>query len=320
MRFNSYVNSNGLTSELTTPLIDASTATTMRLTFFYKNPTGGNFEVLVSSDGGATYTSLENNLIGASAWTLKAYNITTHISANVKVKFKGTSNYGSGDAYIYLDGVNIEEIPAVAPTCSTITSPADGATNLMSSKVSWTTSVDAATGYKLSVGTAPGGTDVLNLFDVGSVTSYTIPTEPGTDYFVTVYPFNVYGTATGCSEISFTTCDALVPEFLEPFDTFLPSCWSNMQGGDLLTGPTATTGSRWVADGFKNVGTTGAIRAEIWTTGANSWVISPVVSIPAAGYELKFDAAATQYSSTNAPTTAWEADDFIQVLVTTEWY
>ena len=220
-------------------------------------------------------------------------------------------------ASVFIDDVTWEPVPTVAPTCSTITSPADGATNLMSSKVSWTTSVDA-TGYKLSVGTAPGGTDVLNLFDVGSVTSYTIPTEPGTDYFVTVYPFNVYGTATGCSEISFTTCDALVPEFLEPFDTFLPSCWSNMQGGDLLTGPTASTGSRWVADGFANAGTTGAIRAEIWTTGANSWVISPVVSIPAAGYELKFDAAATQYSSTNAPTTAWEADDFIQVLVTTD--
>src|SRR5690606_36634824 len=46
-------------------------------------------------------------------------------------------------------------------------------------------------------------------------------------------------------------------------------------------------------------------------------------SIPAAGCELKFDAAATQYASTNAPTTAREADDFIQVLVTTsdieEW-
>ena len=35
----------------------------------------------------------------------------------------------------------------------------------------------------------------------------------------------------------------------------------------------------WVVDGFANNGTTGAIRNEIWTTGANDWVISPVINI-----------------------------------------
>jgi hypothetical protein len=104
---------------------------------------------------------------------------------------------------------------------------------------------------------------------------------------------------------------------LEPFAVFLPTCWTNMFGGDLTTGPTASTGSGWVADGFANSGTTGAIRNEIWTTGANDWVISPVINIPTAGYELKFDAAAPQFASVNAPTNAWESDDFIEVLVST---
>jgi hypothetical protein len=111
---------------------------------------------------------------------------------------------------------------------------------------------------------------------------------------------------------------------LEPFATFLPTCWTNMFGGDITTGPTASTGSGWVADGFANVGTTGAIRNEIWTTGANDWVISPVINIPATGYELKFDAAATQFGSVAVPTNAWESDDYIEVLVaaggsTTNW-
>ena len=569
LRFNSYSNSNGSTSELTTPVLDATVASTLRLVFYFKNPTGGNFEVLVSSDGGNTYTSLENNLTGVTDWTLKTYNITSAISNNVRVKFKGTSNYGNGDAYIYLDGVVIEQIPTNAPNCSAIVTPTNGAINISSGKITWATNIDA-TGYKISAGTSAGTTNVLNMFDVGNVTNYTIPTDPGTTYYVTLFPYNANGTSTGCNEISFTTCDAfpvpfmegfnststtescwtvlnvnndtdawdlnyatspiegnqsamlftdgnagnnddwlispkitlngnqrvkfqrkvqsasepndfrmlvsttgvapadfttvilpltaysnnivetmtvslagisgnahiawhvpaggldgwrlyiddvvvedipnviptcstitspldnafnvmnstvtwtpsldaagykiyvgynsgttevlngvdtagltsysiptdsgttywvtVVPynatgaavgcseisfttcdllnaPFLEPFNTFLPACWSNMQGGDLASGPTSTGVSRWVADGFANVGTTGAIRAEIWTTGANSWVISPVVSIPATGYELKLDAAATQFGNANAPTNAWESDDYIQVLV-----
>lgn len=571
LRFDSYNNTNGLTSELTTPLIDATGATSLRVSFYFKNPTGGNFEVLVSSDGGTTYTSLENNLVGVANWTLKSYNITSSISDKIKVKFKGTSNYGNGDAYVYLDGVTIEPIPAAAPNCSAILIPANGAINVSSGKITWATNIDAA-GYKISVGTSSGATDVLNMFDVGSITNYTIATAPGTTYYVTVFPFNASGTATGCTEISFTTCDAftvpftegfnststtescwtvlnvnndtdawdmnyvtnpiegnqsamlytdgnggnnndwlispkitltgnqrvrfqrkmesnfepndfrmlvsttgvdpadftqvimpltsyanntaetmtvslagitgnihiawhvpaggldgwrlyiddvvvedipnviptcstittpvdaalnvtnsrvtwtasldaagykifagtapgatdvlngvntlgltsyvvptdpgstyfvkivpfnatgdavgcteisfttcdaLVPEFIETFSTFLPSCWQSADNGNLTTGPATFGASGWVADGFANAGTAGAIRYELWLASANDWVISPIVSIPVTGYELKFDAAATQYFGTTAPTTPWEADDVVEVLVST---
>jgi len=40
-------------------------------------------------------------------------------------------------------------------------------------------------------------------------------------------------------------------------------------------------------------------------------------TIPTTGYELKYDAVATQYASTNAPTTPWESDDTVEVLVST---
>ena len=104
---------------------------------------------------------------------------------------------------------------------------------------------------------------------------------------------------------------------LEPYNTFLPTCWLNMFGGDLTTGPTATTGSGWVADGFANNGTTGAINNNIFTIGANDWIVSPVINIPVSGYELKFDAAAVQFGATTAPTTPWGSDDSIEVLVST---
>ena len=218
---------------------------------------------------------------------------------------------------VLIDDVNWEPIPAVAPTCSTITSPTTGAINVANSVVTWTSSTDA-TGYYINAGfSGPGSTDVLNLEDVGNVLSYAIPTDPGTTYHVTVIPYNAFGQATGCMEINFTTCDGLTPDVLETFATFLPSCWQEADNGDLVSGPATFGAAGWFADGFGNVGTTGSIAYEIWLASANDWIISPVVSIPATGYELKFDAAATQWNTTAAPTTPWEADDFVQVLIST---
>lgn len=239
LRFDSWSNSNGNTSELTTPVIDASSVSSLRLKFYYKNPTGGNFEVLVSSDGGSTYTSLESGLTGTANWTLKSYVLTSYIGADLKVKFKGTSNYGSGDAYIYLDGVVLEEIPATVPNCVTVSSPLNGAINISNTTVTWSANVDA-TGYRISVGTSSGATDVLNNFDVGNVLSYYLAgLVPGSTYYVSVYPYNGFGQATGCTESNFTTCDE-VGDFVENFDgltatNLIPDCWSRVLSDGVST-------------------------------------------------------------------------------------
>lgn len=217
---------------------------------------------------------------------------------------------------IYIDDVTVEDIPAVAPSCVAITSPTTGAINVMNSIVTWASDLDA-TGYRISVGSSSGATDVLNNFDVGNVLSYSFPTDPGSTYYVTVFPYNTFGQATGCTEINFTTCDALSVPHLETFSTFLPSCWQAADNGNLTTGPATFGTSSWAADGFGNTSGTGAFKINIDFTGDNDWVISPVVNIPATGYELKFDAAVTQWNATVAPTTPWEADDFVEVLVST---
>ena len=85
------------------------------LRFWYKNPKGGDFSVYISTDGGQTHeTALATGLINASEWTEKTIDLSDYKGENnVVVVFKGTSNYGSNDARIYLDDVNIE----LAPTC-----------------------------------------------------------------------------------------------------------------------------------------------------------------------------------------------------------
>ncbi len=301
---------------LVSPVMNNLSAGTHRLRFFAKNGTATqDLEIGTMSDpaDASTFTVLQALDINTT-WTEYAVSFAGYTGTNTHFAFRrlSTSTYTS----VYLDNVVWEAIPTTPPACVAITSPADLAENVMSGTITWAASADA-TSYKITVGTTATGTDVLNLFDVGNVTTYNLVTEPGTTYYVTVYPVSQYGTSTGCTTISFTTCDALNAPVLETFDTFLPGCWSNRFGGDLTTGPAATGTSYWFGDGFANNGTTGAIRNNIDYLGSNDWVISPVINIPATGYELKFDAAAVQYGQTYAPDSAWEADDMIQVLVST---
>lgn len=121
VRFNSYTNTSGNTNMLKTPVLDLTQMERIpQLSFKYKNPTGGDFSVYISTDGGATYTTaLATGLIGAAEWTTEEIDIRDLAAYDqVVIVFKGTSNYGNGDAYIYLDDVTVGAgpIPCLPPT------------------------------------------------------------------------------------------------------------------------------------------------------------------------------------------------------------
>ena len=116
-RFDSYFNSNGNISLLNTVTFDFSAETSLELKFWWKNPSGGNFKVVLSTDGGSTYSvTLADNLTGVSDYEEKIIDLTAYCGGtnnNIVIGFEGTSNYGSGDAYIYLDKLSI----SAPPTC-----------------------------------------------------------------------------------------------------------------------------------------------------------------------------------------------------------
>ncbi len=93
------------------------------------------------------------------------------------------------------------------PSCVSVTSPTDGAIDVDENEdISWGNATGAPTGYLISIGTTPGGTDILNAFDAGLVNTY----DPGvlayaTTFYVTITSYNGNGNATGCTESSFTT-------------------------------------------------------------------------------------------------------------------
>ena len=79
--------------------------------FWYRNPTGGDFSVYLSTDGGNTYIeTLAANLPNQSEWTEVIIELDDYMGAqDVVIAFKGISNYGNGDAFIYLDDITITE-------------------------------------------------------------------------------------------------------------------------------------------------------------------------------------------------------------------
>ena len=133
LRFNSFWNSNNYTNFLKTPVLNLTQLTEPILSFTYKNPAGGEFSVYLSTDGGNTYmnTPIITALPNTTNWTEMTYNLSNMTNTdNVVIVFAATSNYGNGDAYIYLDDIfvgNVITCPkpynltATASTISSIT-------------------------------------------------------------------------------------------------------------------------------------------------------------------------------------------------------
>jgi len=95
----------------------------------------------------------------------------------------------------------------IIPVCTSYSFPEEGATDVqVDAGIAWA-STSLARGYKLSLGTTPGGTDILNNLDLGNVNQY----QPedflpcGENVFAKVTPYNLKGSAGNCPELSFST-------------------------------------------------------------------------------------------------------------------
>jgi len=144
---------------------------------------------------------------------------------------------------------------AVLPGCTQLISPENGATNVPLTPLLEWEPVAGATGYRVSIGSTPGGTDVLDnaLFFTNS--TLVLEFDPNQTFFITIVPFNDAGNAIGCTEESFSTLlgcgpflDADTGEFitLNPNLEF-PEVFSFCENADplILTAPPGADGYRW---------------------------------------------------------------------------
>lgn len=110
--------------------------------------------------------------------------------------------------------------PTTPPSCTTVSAPANAATGVsVTPTITWA-ATPITSSYVINMGTTPGGTNIMNGVDVGNVTSYAIlsstPLSYSTQYYVTVFPKNVIGQATGCTESTFTTLAMPCPTVSSP--------------------------------------------------------------------------------------------------------
>ena len=127
----------------------------------------------------------------------------TATTTNQYVAFK----HGLGGEYIYIniDNVVWEPIPSVVPGCvEDLNVTVNEDCGNFASLFEWT-AVDGADGYKVSLGTTSGGTDIINNQNVGNITAVTFTGDFNTTYYYTLTPYNTVGDAVGCAGGSFST-------------------------------------------------------------------------------------------------------------------
>lgn len=110
LRFDSYSNKYG-TNVLATPEIhiDAKAA---ELSFMVQNPKGGDLTIAVAKVGADKRDTLATGLTSISYWKDKTFDLTAYAGDTIQVFFMATSNWGTGDAYIYLDNVAVNYVLA----------------------------------------------------------------------------------------------------------------------------------------------------------------------------------------------------------------
>ena len=150
---------------------------------------------------------------------------TTHVFQNdfnqgeiVTVTITPFNEVGDALGACTSESFTIRPIP---PCINLVDSLNNGIEIPVTTDIAWNESLDAD-GYRISVGTSPNGTDIVNDEDVASLTSYTfaddLPSE--TLIYVTITPYNTSGDAVGCTSDSFET-EVIIPncsELSSPFN------------------------------------------------------------------------------------------------------
>ena len=167
----------------------------------------GTLTLEASTDDGLTWASIWS-LSGnqGNVWHLAQISLSAYAGQTVKFRFKGTTLGSTSEMAI--DMIRVFENGTLPPDCTTLTSPPPNSANIpVTAGLNWAAANLSPAGYRLDVGTSPGGTDVLNNFDAGNVTDYNPPGDFAqlSPVYVKIKPYNANGEATGCPEQNFTT-------------------------------------------------------------------------------------------------------------------
>ena len=200
---------------LISPQVQLTAGLGATLTFWAKgcDATYGaeKFKVLVSTTGTAVsdFTALSalTTTLSDATWHEYTYSLNAYAGQQVYIAIQTTSDDQFGFA---IDDFKVvtAPLPVVAPNCATQVAPADAATGigyLNPATLSWTAPATGETpaNYDVYFGTTANPATLL-INTTGTSTTAT-GLLPSTTYYWKVISKNSAGSATGCTEFSFTT-------------------------------------------------------------------------------------------------------------------
>ncbi len=317
LRFNSYSNSSNNTNILVTPAIELVKYVTF--SFYWKNPTGGECKVQISKDGGATKTTLLSEMTNVSDWTQYELDLSQFYGETVNIYFSATSNYGYGDAYLYLDDISIN----ILPTCRVVTDIHANVSDT-SAIISFNHTNEGAAFQVITANSAivpsridGAGLDMSKIISIDTVTS-PLDTVYGLDaqtkYYVYVrvlcddtdkseWASSDFTTACGAVDVPYTI------NFENELSNYAPSCWTVLKDGGSY--PYVYSGSSLSHGGNKSFAW-GASSTS--STQYRSWVSLPAINNSLSGLEMSFWIR----SVTESYTTSEQAHDSLIVGVMTD--
>jgi len=268
--------------------------------------------VMQSLDGGATWTTLHTWTVAnqpTNAGDAFSIDISTLTGSNVQFAFYATDGPvdDSEDYDFFIDNFKVRTIP----TCFEVGNLTAENVLANSADLSWSAGeleTSWQIEYALTGFTQGTGTYVLVNDSSYSLTALTAESE----YDVYVRSVCSVGDSSGWTgPISFTTlCDASIPDYHEDFATYLNPCWTESEGP--ITGPDYNdVTSIWTDDDFVNTSSSSA-KVNLYTTGNEAWLVSPLFDLSAGGYEINLDAGVTSWNSTN--TSNMGSDDTVRVM------
>ena len=237
VRFDSYNASRGATGILTSPSVTI-TSPEAKVSFAVKNPKGGFLAAYVSTDGGSTYFNNPlDTFENLTEWTVKAYNLGSYVGQSVCIVFHSVSNWGSGDAYHYMDNFELGE-PA---TCAKPVNVSISSVTQTTANLQWNldTVGDASSSYFLTVSDEDGNylfnNQSITVTNMAGTYSYALTgLTSGVTYSVFVKT-DCSAAFRGFSEVSatksFTTlCNPVNFPYTCDFDSMTtnvnPDCWT----------------------------------------------------------------------------------------------
>ena len=142
-----------------------------------------------------------------------------------RISITSTSANNTNGALVFLDNISIVQKVDAIPSCTTLSAPADGATDVfVRPTFTWGTATNAHA-YKLYLGSVSATYNAINGEELSS--GYMLPAAQAlaanTKYFAKIVATNNLGDAVGCVETTFTTGENSFAPYCGPIISTIPA-------------------------------------------------------------------------------------------------